>query len=167
MLVALCLALLAASPSLASTQKAKGAPSGAILRIVGDVGHPLTLRETDLLTMRRQTIAVADDKGERVQYEGVPVAELLKRAGVPLGKALRGTSLRLYVVAEAAEGYSVVFALAEFDADFTNRVILLADRRNSHALPSPEGPFRIIVPAEKRRARWVREVTTLDIQRAR
>jgi hypothetical protein len=59
-----------------------------------------------------------------------------------------------------------VFALPEFDPDFTDRVIILADRRDRHALAAKEGPFRQIVAGEKRHARWVREVTALDIEEA-
>jgi hypothetical protein len=59
-----------------------------------------------------------------------------------------------------------VFALPEFDPDFTDRVIILADRRYRHALAAKEGPFRLIVAGEKRHARWVREVTALDIEEA-
>jgi hypothetical protein len=89
---------------------------------------------------------------------------LLCRADVPLGKQLRGPRLKLYVVVEAADGYRAVFALAEFDPDFTDRVILLADRRDDYPLSSKRGPFRIVVPGEKRHARWVREATALDVQ---
>jgi hypothetical protein len=37
----------------------------------------------------------------------------------------------------------VVFALAEFDPDFTNREILLADKRDGKPLGAKEGPWRI------------------------
>lgn len=92
------------------------------------------LRDSDLLKLPRQTMKVFDEKGVPALYEGVPVAELLRLADVPLGEALRGSQLKLYVVVSALDGYRVVFALPEFDPDFTDRVILLADRRDGHAL---------------------------------
>ena len=67
--------------------------------------------------------------------------------------------MKLYVMVSASDGYRVVFALAEFDPDFTDRIVILADRRDGHALAPPEGPFRLVVAEEKRHARWVREVT--------
>jgi hypothetical protein len=73
--------------------------------------------------------------------------------------------MRLYVIVEAADGYQAVFA-SEFDPDFTDRVIILADRRDGKPLPPPEGPFRLVVAGEKRHARWVRGVTTLDVEQA-
>jgi molybdopterin-binding protein len=158
---------LATLPSLSSGQQTADPGLSATLRITGQIGHPLVLHATDLLTLKRQMVNVSDEKGVRAFYEGVPVAELLSRAGVPLGNQLRGARLKLYVVVAASDGYRVVFALAEFDPDFTNRVILLADRRDGHALSASEGPFRIVVPEEKRHARWVRQVMALDVQQAR
>jgi len=70
--------------------------------------------------------------------------------------------MRLYVLVKARDGYAAVLALPEFDAGFTDRVILLADRRDGHPLDAVEGPLRLVVPDEKRRARWVRQV--IDIQ---
>jgi DMSO/TMAO reductase YedYZ molybdopterin-dependent catalytic subunit len=165
-------AALAASPSVSVAQQSSSAPNGGTLRITGEVSHPIVLHEVvlheaDLATLSRQTVHIVDDKGAAVTYEGVPVAELLRRADAPLGKQLRGSRMKLYVVVEAADGYRAVFALAEFDPDFTDRVILLADRRDGHPLSSKEGPFRIVVPGEKRHARWVREVTALVVQEAR
>jgi hypothetical protein len=49
--------------------------------------------------------------------------------------------------------YRVVFALAELDPGYTDRVILLADRADGQPLDSKTGPFRIVVPGEKRMAR--------------
>jgi len=59
--------------------------------------------------------------------------------------------------------YRVVFALAELDPAFTDRVILLADRADGQPLDNKTGPFRIVVPGEKRMARWVRQVITLKV----
>ena len=70
------------------------------------------------------------------------------------------------VVAEAADGYRVLYALAEFDAAFTNAVILVADRRNGEALGAEDGPLRIVVPWEKRQARWARQLIALRVGRA-
>ena len=94
------------------------------------------------------------------------LVEVLRLAGVPLGKGLRGDRMMAYLVVEAADGYRVVFALPEVDPAFTDRTILLADRRDQQPLSSHEGPLRLIVPGEKRHARWVRQVTAFTIRRA-
>jgi DMSO/TMAO reductase YedYZ molybdopterin-dependent catalytic subunit len=137
------------------------------LRVVGKVERPLALHDGDLTGLPHQHLEVTDEKGHPVGYDGVPIAEILKRAGVPLGQRLRGRQMKLFVVVDAADGYGVVFALAELDPDFTDRIVLLADRRNGGAITPPEGPFRLVVPGEKRHARWVREVTTIDVEEVR
>jgi DMSO/TMAO reductase YedYZ molybdopterin-dependent catalytic subunit len=142
-------------------------PSDARLRINGKIDQQMVMGPADLQRLPRKRVTVSDDTGARVTYEGVPVVELLQRAGVPLGKRLRGAQMKLYVIVDASDGYQVVFALPEFDPGFTDRVILLADRRDGYPLSALEGPFRIVVPGEKRHARWVREVIDLDIEQAR
>ena len=90
--------------------------------------------------------------------------ELLTRAGVPSGAALRGRELAAAVVVTGADGYTVAFGIGEFDVGFTDRVTILADRRDGAALGGNEGPFQLIVPGEKRPARWVRQVASIEVR---
>jgi hypothetical protein len=64
---------------------------------------------------------------------------------------------------KAADSYQVVFALPELDPAFNDKQILLAFLRNSKTLDDKEGPYRLVIPDEKRMARWVRQVTTLKV----
>jgi DMSO/TMAO reductase YedYZ molybdopterin-dependent catalytic subunit len=138
----------------------------AQLTITGAVEQPLTFHAPDLATLPRQTLQVRDHEGREGVCEGVALVELLQRAGVALGKDLRGDRMVTYVVVGAADGYRVVFALPEIDPAFSDRLILLADRRDQQPLSAKEGPLRLIVPGEKRQARWVRQVTSVTIRRA-
>ena len=122
-----------------------------------------TVSVADLAAFQRQTIRVTDEQASSVEYAGVPVAEILEKAGAPLGKELKGTNLALGVIARASDGYRVLFSLTEFDAAFSDRLILLADRRDGKPLDGREGPLRLIVSGDKRRARWVRGVIILEI----
>ncbi len=67
------------------------------------------------------------------------------------------------LLVEATDGYKVVFALTEVDPAFASREIILADKRDGKPLDTKEGPFRVVVPGEKRPVRWVRQVTTFKI----
>lgn len=75
--------------------------------------------------------------------------------------------MALGVIATAPDGYRVLFSLTEFDAAFNDRAVLLADRRNGKPLDSREGPLRLIVAGDERHARWIREVTSLEVVRVR
>jgi hypothetical protein len=69
-------------------------------------------------------------------------------------------------VIEAHDGYQVLFTLPELDSLFTDRVVLLADRRDGKPLSEKEGPLRIVVPDEKRQARWIRQVKSIAVRHA-
>jgi hypothetical protein len=105
-------------------------PGTAALAVTGDVAMPLTLTAGDLSKMPRDSVSVEDQDGTKVQYEGVLLREVMKRAGAPLGNQLRGKALASYIVAKAHDGYQVVFGLAELDAAFGNEQILVADKRD-------------------------------------
>jgi DMSO/TMAO reductase YedYZ molybdopterin-dependent catalytic subunit len=148
------------SPS-ASIGQATQQPS---LKVNGELSSTLALSASDLAALPHRSVTVTDDQGAKAVYEGIPIVELLRRAGVPLGKELRGPKMTLCVVATASDGYRAAFTLAEFDPGFTDQVILLADRRDGKPLSAREGPLRIIVPLDKRHARWVREVSSLTVR---
>jgi hypothetical protein len=116
--------------------------------------------------MTRRSLKVKDHEGRETVFDGVLVADILKKAGVRQGKELRGEFLSWYLVVDAADGYRVIFSLPELDEVFTDRIVLLADRKDGKPLSEREGPFRIVVPDEKRAARWVRQVVSLTIRRS-
>ena len=90
-------------------------------------------------------------------------ADTVGAAGIGLGESLRGKRLASCLLVEAADGYRAVIALPEIDPAFTDKQIVLAFLRNGKPLDEKEGPYRIVIPDEKRMARWVRQVTTLKI----
>jgi DMSO/TMAO reductase YedYZ molybdopterin-dependent catalytic subunit len=142
------------------------APSGpATLVVSGDVATPLTLKAEDLAAMLREKASIPEQDGTEVEYEGVPLREVLKRAGAPLGGQLRGKALASYVLAKAHDGYQVVFALGEIDAQFGNEQIIVADKRDGKPLFGYQGPFRLVCPHDKAGARSVRMLETLEIVR--
>jgi len=107
----------------------------------------------------------AYDAHEKKQhhYSGVPIRALLTQAGVPSGEAVRGPVLREAIVSHAADGYAIIYALAEFDEAFSDRTILLVDRKDGQPLPEGSGPLQIIAPGDKRPARWARMVKSLEV----
>ena len=57
----------------------------------------------------------------------------------------------------------MVFAIAEFDPAFTDRVAILADRKDGAPLPPNAAPFQLVITGEKRPARWVRQVVAIEL----
>jgi DMSO/TMAO reductase YedYZ molybdopterin-dependent catalytic subunit len=137
----------------------------ATLTITGDIATPLTLKAEDLASMPREKGTVKEQDGTTVEYEGVPLREVLKRAGAPLGNQLRGKALASYIVAKAHDGYEVVFTLGEIDAAFANEQILVADKLNGKPLFGYQGPLRLTIPADKAGARSVRMLESIEVVR--
>ena len=151
----------------ASKTCAQALATTAELRISGAVSTPLVLTVVDLKKMPRKTLTVVNphDK-KRETYEGVLLEELLRRAGVPQGEQLRGSSMATYIIAEAEDGYRVVFSLAELDSGILESEVIVADTMDSAPLAAKQGPFRLVAPHEKRPARWVRMLKSLTVVRA-
>lgn len=138
----------------------------ASIQVTGAVKQTLTLTAADLAKMPRASAKMAGHSPETA-YEGVWLHEVLKRAGVPQGSALRGKALAGYVLAEAQDGYQVVFSLAELDPAFVDHEILLADSSNGKPLSGTQGRFRLIVLKDKPGARSVRMLTKLEVVQLR
>jgi DMSO/TMAO reductase YedYZ molybdopterin-dependent catalytic subunit len=143
---------------------AQTAPGPAQLRICGAVTTPLTLTVADLKGMPRTTIRAANSHEKKTEtYEGVLLEELLRKAGAPHGEQLRGPLMTSYVIAEAEDGYRVVFALAELDSGFVDSQALVADTMDGAPIGPKLGPFRLVAPHEKRPARWVRMLKSITV----
>jgi hypothetical protein len=127
----------------------------------------LTFTAEEFAALPHTEISAYDPHGEAThKYSGVAMREILARAGAPLGDKLRGKALQLVVVAHSRDGYSIAFALAEFDPAFNDRSILLADTEDGKPLPGDASLFRIIIPGDKKAARWARMVTSIEIKSA-
>jgi hypothetical protein len=133
-------------------------PASPELSVSGS-GAPLELTSELLHRLPRVTAATpVSEHGAAATFEGVSLRALLTEAKVPEGKAIRGEYLSWVMVVDAADGYRAVYALAELDPGFTDERALLVDTRDGKPLPPEEGPLRMLLPDEKRPARWVRQV---------
>lgn len=110
-------------------------------------------------------VKAVEKDGTTLAYSAIPLAQLLAAAGVPQGDQLRGPALTLALLVRASDGYQVVFALAELDPAMTGKQVLLADHADGQPLPPALGPLRIVIPDEKRHARWIRQVTSMEVVR--
>ncbi len=153
------------------TVLAQNAPAGApkstaaLIQITGEVPKPQSISPEEFAKLPRSSLRARAHDGIEHQYEGVAMVDVLATAGVPTGKDLRGLAMALYVVVEASDNYRAVFSLAELDRSITDRVTLLADRRDGQPLPAKDGPLLVVVPGEKKHARWVKQVVRLKVGR--
>ena len=133
------------------------------ITIEGEVLKPLKVTIDNLLKYKQVEVIDKDKDGKEHKYTGVRLVDVLDSAGVTLGGKLRGENLSKYVLVKAADGYEVIFALPEIDPEFTDQTILLAYKEDGNPLKKGEGPFRMVVPKDKKHARWIREISTIKI----
>jgi hypothetical protein len=130
-------------------------------------GKTTAFAAADLSALPHQDVTAFDFHEQKNHlYSGVPVRNLLAKAGVLFGEKLRGKSLRLIVIAHCSDHYDIAYTLAEFDDAFNPRTILLVDSQDGKPLPEGQGPLRFVVPGDKRPARWARMVTSLEVTSA-
>ena len=137
------------------------------VKVSGEVTRPITLNRNDLAKMRRSTVSRKDHDGKTNAYSGVALQEILEMAGATMGKQLHGENLTKYLLVKCADGYEILFSLAELDSSFTDRMVILADKINGNLLPVDKGPFQLIVGDEKKPARSSFQVTELVVRFAK
>ena len=98
------------------------------------------------------------DHGKPYRFRGIAVRDVLATVEAPTWEKARRAAVTFVVRACAADGYVVIFALAEFDPVFREQSILLADRQDGVPLPESDGPLRFVCPGDKRGARSLRQV---------
>lgn len=126
-------------------------------------GKPsLTLDAKALAGMPHEEVTASAHDEPASQWRGVKLEDVLAKAGVSLDKPLHGKALASFVRVTAADQYQVVFGLADLDATLGHTQVLLVDTRDGKPLDK-DGPFRLLVPGDKRPARWVRNVTFIEV----
>ena len=133
------------------------------LTVQADSGKQVVLNRADLEVLPHVKVTATDHSSSSVNFEGVTLKSVLEKAGVTFGESMKGRRLTNCLLVEAADGYRAVIALPELDPAFTDKQTVLAFLRDGKPLGEKEGPYRIVIPDEKRMARWVRQVVTLKI----
>ena len=139
----------------------------SFVKVTGEVTKPLQLTEADIEKMNKVNVNLTDRDGKVHIYKGVPVIDILNSAGVTTGKELRGENLSKYVLVKCADGYEVLFSLAEMDSSISKKLIILATEADGQPIPAGKGPFRLVVPGEGRPARSCFQVVEFVIRFAK
>lgn len=105
------------------------------------------------------TVYDAHEKANRT-YSGVPLMDLLTKLGVPASP--RGKDLRLYLVAQGADGYEAVYSVAEVNPELHDATVIVADTLEGKPIDNI-GPFQLVATGEKRPARWVRGLIAIRV----
>ena len=158
--------LLLTATALSAQQPVTSAMSGSESLVLRAQSHdPWTLRTADLKEMPHVTVTVHNPHANADEtYSGVRLADLLAKMGAPLGSALHGKALANYIVATGSDGYQAVLALGEVDPSFHPGEVLVADAMDGKPLDAHSGPFKLVVTEDRRPARSVRNLVSIDLK---
>jgi hypothetical protein len=133
-----------------------------VLTVSGIGAKTAPFVEVTLAKLPQQTVQTSDH-GTPVVYRGVLLSDVLAQVDLPVGEKFHKTAVSYYLVAEAADGYRAVFSWAELDPSIAEKTVYVVFKRDGKPLSPTEGPFALVVPGEKRNARWVRQLQALRI----
>jgi hypothetical protein len=145
--------------SLWAQTTSSAAPS---IHLLIDGKAPIVPDDASLSALPPASVTAAAHHEASSTWRGVALEDVLRKAGVPSGEQLRGHAMTTIVRVSASDHYQVVFSLAELDPTLGNALVILATTQDGHPL-TKDGPFRLIVPGDKRPARWIRNVTTIEV----
>ncbi len=143
----------------APTVAQSSAPAGLVVTGAGLTATTFTA--ATLSSAPRLTVTAPDRAGKPHRYEGVPLHHLLTTAGFSLDR--HGPALSHVVSVAAADGYRAVLAVGEILPDLAAQVVLVADRCDGQPLPAGAGPWQLIVPADRKPTRWVRQMQRVTV----
>jgi hypothetical protein len=117
-----------------------------------------------LASLPHTTLTVYNEHIKASQtYSGVPLINLLTPLGVP--EKPHGKDFRLYLVAEGADQYQVVYSVAEVTPDVHDATVIVADTLDGKPI-TENGPLQLVATGERRPARWVRNLVAIRAQTA-
>ena len=167
-------------PFVLSVNNAINGSSGPVVAVLNTDEHPaITLTVTagghgsktlDLAALRalpHKSVAFHNvHTNADENYSGVLLIDLLASLGVPHGKDLHGKGLSEYVVVTGSDGYKAVLALAEIDPEFHPGDVIVADAMDGKPLDEKNGPFKLVVTEDKRPARSVHNLVSIEVKTA-
>lgn len=156
------LCLVVALPGI-SLRAAPPTPVQTTFHIGGAVTHPGIW---DIARLRRDltgniTVVAYTVKGQRHTAHAVPLWTLIQAAGPRLNPQIKHHLLQFVVAVRGQDGYTADFTLGELSPDFGDRAVWVALDEDGKPLTGDGGPVQLLVPSDKKPARWVHAVRAM------
>lgn len=137
------------------------ADPGAVM-ISGDVRAPTTFTVDALRAQPSRTEAVTFDTKsgpETHTYTGCSLEQVITAADPIVDADAKHPQLTIAILATGADGYAATLAWADVSPELAARPALVAYAEDGNALDQP----RLVVPADRSGARYVRDLTELRV----
>jgi len=157
--------LLFSFASLVSAQLKMAASSDSLRVSTRPYHADVSYKLSDLQSMPRTIVTIHNPHTSADEtYSGVRLADILGPLKVPVGDGLRGEALAICFIATGSDGYKVALSIAELDPAFHPGEVIVADALNGKPLAPNIGPFRLVVTEDKRPARAVRNLVSIELK---
>jgi hypothetical protein len=156
----------AASGSMGGMEMAKppAAPSTSLTLTVD--GRATTFSLAELQAMPQKTVKVHNEHSKADEtYAGVPLGDVLAKAGFVADKTTQRKMLRSYLRVEGTDKYWVVYSLTEVEASEHVGDVIVATSMDGKGLGA-DGELKLVSTEDKKPQRWVRNLTTITLNTA-
>lgn len=142
--------------------------AGESIEIRGAVASPGSFTIDDLRALPAETVDVTYlmENGTEVQhvYTGARLWDVLQLAQPTIDPELPESSLRLYLVLTAKDGYVVVLSMGEIDPEFGALPYLLAWDEDGQALDGEQSPAVLVVPGDRTEGRYIHGLVSIEVR---
>jgi hypothetical protein len=155
-----------ASDSMGTMQHAHAPASPSTNLVLTVDGKATTLSVADLEGMPQKTVNVHNEHTKMDEtYSGVALSDLLAKYGLPVDKTTHQKMLRSYIVAQGTDKYWVLYSVTEIEGSEHNADVIVAITEGGKPL-GEDGLLKLVDSADKRPARWVRNLSAITVKTA-
>lgn len=130
-------------------------------------GKATTFSVADLKAMLQKTVKVHNAHTNADEtYSGVPLGDLLAKAGFVADKTTQRRMLRSYLQVEGTDKYWVLYSLTEVEASEHEGDVIVATSMNDGKDLGADGQLKLVSTGDKKPQRWVRNLTTITLKSA-
>jgi len=144
--------------------KPAAAPSTSLTLTVD--GKATVFSTADLKAMPQKTVKVHNEHTKMDEsYSGVPLGDLLARAGFVVIPATHREMLRSFLRVEGTDKYWVLYSLTEVEGSEHDGDVLVATSMDGKGLGA-DGELKLISTGDKKPQRWVRNLAAITVKSA-
>jgi DMSO/TMAO reductase YedYZ molybdopterin-dependent catalytic subunit len=148
-------------------------PGAAGVDVVGAVSNPGSWTVERIKSKLADQIRPVEfiSHGDKHTASAVPLLAVLKASGLAPDLKMdpkadpktKNLPLRMVVVVQGSDGYTVAFSLAELLGDIGAKDVWVCLDTDGKPLPDHDGPVRLIVPSDAMPGRWVHAVAKITV----
>jgi hypothetical protein len=153
----------AAAPMAGMAQPKPSAVPSTSLALTVD-GRSTTFSVAELAAMPQKSVKVHNAHSNADEsYSGVPLSDLLAKAGFVADKTTQHKLLRSYIRAEGTDKFWVIYSLTEVEPTEHTGDVIVAISLDGHSLGA-DGELKLISTDDKKPQRWVRNLSAIVLK---